>query len=176
MRDPDTHEPESRTPGAATNPSSDTAADSGRSGDELPERPLGLSLLTWLLAFWAGAILLILLTLAFGEGPVMMSGRSVRRPEALALLVPVLGPMALAAAGAALALALRQSWARAAVFLPVGLVAMAPVFTGVAGTAGDLTRSVVETLPFAALLAWYLYGRATVVKYFGALRAQKNRS
>ncbi len=143
------------------------------SGSDGPERPLGLSLLGWLFGFWAGALILILLTLGFGEGPVMMAGRSIRRGEALTRLVPILAPMALAAAGAALALALRRPWARAAVFLPLALAAVAPAFTGVAQSAGDLARPVAVTLPFAAALAWYLYGRTSVAEYFRSLEERK---
>lgn len=146
---------------------SDTGTDDDTAA---PERPLGISLLTWLLGFWAGAAILILITLVFGEGPVMMSGRSVRRPEAVALLVPILAPMALAAAGAALALALGKWWSRSAVLLPIALAAVAPAFSGTADTAGDLLRSIAVTLPVAALVGWYLYGRPRVTAYFRALR------
>jgi hypothetical protein len=136
------------------------------------DRPLGLGLLTWLLWFWAGASLLVLLLLAIGEGPLALSGRAVSREEALALILPILAPMALAAAGAALALALEKHWARSAVLLPFALAAVTPAFTGVATSATELATGALVMLPIVLGLVWYLYFRPRVAAYFRMLRAR----
>jgi hypothetical protein len=139
------------------------------------ERPLGLSLLTWLLWFWAGACVLVIAVLVVGDGPIPLSGRAVPREEALARMLPILGPMALAAAGAALALGLRKHWARSAVLLPFALAAVTPAFTGVAVTVGDLARGALALSPVVALLVWYLFFQRGVADYFAGLREAEER-
>jgi hypothetical protein len=141
--------------------------------NEPPPRPLGLSLLTWLMAFWAGASVLLILFLVLGDGPIPLSGRAVSRQEAIARIIPIFGPVALAAAGAALALALDKPWARSALLLPFALVAMAPAFTGVAATARDLALGILALVPAIALIAWYLYFRPGVAAYFDWLRERE---
>ncbi len=139
---------------------------------EPDERPLGLSLLIWFMAFWAGAAALVIAVLVAGEGPLPLSGRAVPRQEAIARIVPILAPMALAAAGAALALALDRHWARSAVLLPFALTAVAPAFTGVATSVLDLVLGVLALVPLVAVLVWYLYFRPGVVEYFRRLREE----
>jgi hypothetical protein len=134
--------------------------------NEPTERPLGLSLLTWLLWFWAGAAALVLVVLVVGEGPIPLSGRAVDRQEALARILPIVVPMALAAAGAALALALEKPWARSAVLLPVALAAVAPAFTGAATSLLDVFLGALALVPVVAVLVWYLYYRPRVTEYF----------
>lgn len=143
------------------------------SGDASAERPLGLGLLIWLLGCWAGAAALFLLMVVVGEGPLMLSGRSVPRAAARAAFLPILAPMALAAGAAALALALKKPWGRATVFLPILLAALTPVFTGAVRTVWDVAETAVTGLGVAALLAWYLYGRLPVTAYYTALRARR---
>jgi hypothetical protein len=135
------------------------------------DRPLGLGLLIWLLWFWAGASVLVILILVVGDGPVPLGGRAVARDEALARIIPILGPMALAAAGAALALALEKHWARSAILLPFALAAATPAFTGAATSVTDLALGALALAPVVAALVWYLYFRPRVVAYFNALRA-----
>jgi hypothetical protein len=139
-------------------------------------RPLGVALLTWLLAFWAGACLLVIILLLVGEGPLPLGGRAVPRDEALARLLPTLAPIALAAAGAALALALEKHWARAAVLLPFALAAVAPALTGMANSPGELGGGAVALAPLVAALVWYLFFRRNVAAYFAALRARENET
>jgi hypothetical protein len=140
------------------------------------ERPLGLALLTWLLWFWAGASVLVIVVLLVGDGPIPLSGRAVPRDEAVARMVPILGPIALAAAGAALALGLRKHWARAAVLLPFALAAVTPAFTGVAVSVTDLAMGALALAPVVAILVWYLFFRPEVAGYFAALREVDERS
>ncbi|NIP80539.1 MAG: hypothetical protein GWM90_15485, partial [Gemmatimonadetes bacterium] len=136
---------------------------------EPPERPLGLSLLIWLLWFWAGAIGLVFLGFAVGDGPVMMSGRAVPRGEALEALLPVLVPMGLAVIGAALALGLRRTWARPAVLLPFALTALGPALTGVGATSGgDIAMAALVLVPVIGALVWYLYFGSGPAAYFEA--------
>jgi hypothetical protein len=142
-------------------------------GAAAPEQPLGLGLLTWLLWFWAGASLLVIVLLVIGDGPLPLGGRAVPRDEALARILPIPGPMALAAAGAALALALGKHWARSAVLLPFALAAVTPAFTGVATSAVDLAIGAAALVPAVAALVWYLYFRPRVVAYFQALEARE---
>jgi hypothetical protein len=137
------------------------------------DRPLGLSLLAWFLGFWAGAAVVIIAVLVAGDGPLPLSGRAVPRDEALARILPILAPMALAAAGASLALALQKHWARAAVLLPFTLSAVTPAFTGVAASGLDLALGVLALVPVMAVLVWYLYFRPGVVSYFHRLRPQR---
>lgn len=139
-------------------------------------KPLGLSLLTWLLWFWAGASVLVLLVIGVGDGPVPLKGEFVPREEALARFLPALAPMALAAAGAALALVLERPWARSAVLLPFALAAVAPVFSGVASSVGELATGALVLAPLVALAVWYLYFRPAVVGYFVRLRDADERS
>ena len=134
---------------------------------EPPARPLGISLLIWVFWFWAGAILLLIVGLAVGEGPVMVKGESVARGDALAAVLPALVPMELAVVGAALALGQRRRWARPAALFPFALAAFGPVLTGVGGTDFlDVTLAVTVLLPVLVGLAWYLYRRPGAVAYF----------
>lgn len=144
----------------------------GPAAGEPLERPLGVSLLIWLLWFIAGAIVLLFLGLSIGEGPVMLSGRAASRTEALAAVFPVLLPMGLAAAGAALALGLDRPWARPAALLPFALAAVAPGLTGTAASGLDVFFSALILLPVLAALSWYLYASDEVKRYFEALRAR----
>jgi hypothetical protein len=137
------------------------------------ERPLGISFLAWLLAFWAGASLLVLVVIATGEGPVPLRGQFLPRDEALARFLTVLVPMALAAGGAAVALVMGKPWARSAVLLPFALVAVAPVFTGTAGSLADLAWGVLAMAPVVATVAWYLFFHRGVKAYFGELRRRE---
>lgn len=136
------------------------------------QRPLGLQLLTWLLWFWASASLLVIGLLMIGDGPIPLGGRAVHRDEALARILPILGPMALAAAGAALALTLEKPWARSAVLLPFALAAITPAFTGVSTSLLDMALGALALLPVVAVVVWYLYFRPRVATYFDALRAR----
>ena len=135
------------------------------------ERPLGISLLTWLYWFWAGAIVLLFLGLVFGDGPVPIAGETVPRSEAIARVLPVLLPMGLAVIGAALALSLRQGWARPAVLLPVALAVFGPALSGVGTTLGDLLTGAIGLLLVLAGLVWYLYFTPRANAYFARLRA-----
>jgi hypothetical protein len=141
------------------------------------ERPLGVSLLTWLLWFWAGAVVLVFLGFAVGDGPIMLSGSAVPRDEALARVVPALLPMGLAVIGAALALGLGRPWGRPVVLLPFIIAAFGPALTGLgATTAGDLLLAVAAVLPIVALLVWYLYFTEASRSYFDGLRARREPS
>jgi hypothetical protein len=144
----------------------------GGPGDSVvPERPLGLSLLIWLLWFWAGAIVLVFLGFAIGDGPVMMSGQAVPRPEALRRLLPILAPMGLAVIGAALAMGLKRPWARPAVLLPFLLAPLGPLLTRVGATSADeIAVTGIAVLPVIVALVWYLYFSRSVVAYFQALK------
>lgn len=139
-------------------------------GEAAPERPLGLSLLIWLFWFWTGAIVLVFLGFAIGDGPIMLSGRAVPRPDALAAVLPILLPMGLATVGAALALGLDRHWARPAVLLPFALAAVSPAFTGAGYDPVDLVLSVVVLLAIVAALVWYLYFSPGVRAHFARLR------
>lgn len=139
-------------------------------------RPLGISLLIWLYWFWAGAVTLVFIGLAVGEGPVMISGQALPRPEALASVLPVLLPMGLAVVGAALALTLARPWARPATLLPVALAAFGPALSGVGASVGDIVVGALVVLPVLALLAWYLYRQPGVKAYFEGLSGDGARS
>lgn len=128
------------------------------------DRPLGISLLIWIYWFWAGALGLLIVTLLTGEGPVLLAGRSMVREDAVAALLPVLAPLALALVGAALALGQRRRWARVASLFPFVLAAFAPVLMIRGGTAGP---AMAAPLPLLAALAWYLYRRPGPRAYFG---------
>ncbi len=139
--------------------------------DNADERPLGVNLLIWVFWFWAGAIVLFILGLAIGDGPVMVSGRAVGRAEALATVLPALAPMALAVVGAALALGLGRWWARPAALLPFVLAALGPVLTGMGSTSPwAVLGGVLVLIPVLAGLAWYLYRRPGPRGYFGQRR------
>lgn len=142
----------------------------------VPDRPLGLNLLIWLLFFWAGAIALVFLGFTVGDGPVMLNGRAVPRGEALMAVLPTLLPMGLAAVGAAFALALDRPWARAVVLLPFVLATMAPAFTGAPGAPRDLLFTALTLLPVGALVAWYLFFNAGVNAHFARLREARRPS
>lgn len=141
-----------------------TGADPGARG-----RPLGLRLLIWLYWFWAGAVALVFLGFAAGEGPVMMDGEAVPRRAALEVVLPVLLPMGMAAVGAGLALTLERTWARAAALLPLALAAFGPALSGAGATRGDIVTGALVLLPFMAGLVWYLYLSDGVSAYFAAL-------
>lgn len=124
------------------------------------ERPLGISLLIWMFWFWAGAIGLLVLGLAIGEGPVIMNDEPLRRSEALAGILPVLVPMALAVVGAALALTLRKRWARPAALFPFVLAVFGPALTGAGGVSpADMVLAALVLVPVLGGLGWYLYRR-----------------
>ena len=146
----------------------ETTADPGE------DRPLGISLLTWLYWFWTGATVLFFLSLIPGDEPVPIGGRTLSRSEALARVLPVLLPMGLAALGAALALTLQRSWARPAILLPVVLAAFGPALSGVGSTAGDVILGALAVLPVLAALVWYLYFRPRTTAYFRQLNGRRN--
>lgn len=130
-------------------------------------RPLGISLLIWVFAFWAGAIVLLLLGLAIGDGPVMVNGRALLREEALAAVLPALVPMGLAVVGAALALSLGRRWARPAALFPFALAVFGPLLTGVGEvSAVDLLIAAAVVVPVIGGLGWYLYTRPGPRDYF----------
>lgn len=147
----------------------DSAPARGPGAPMVGERPLGISLLIWLYWFWGGAIALLVLGLVFGEGPVPMAGETVPRQDALGRVLPVLLPMGLAVAGAALALSLRRAWARPAVLLPVALAAFGPALGGMQTTIADLAVGASVVLLILAGLVWYLYFRTRVTAYFDRL-------
>ena len=138
------------------------------------DRPLGISLLTWLYWFWVGAIVLVFLGLAVGDGPVPISGETVPRSEALERVLPVLLPMGLAVLGAAMALGLRKAWARPAILLPVALAAFGPALSGVGVTTMDVVLGAVVVLPILGALVWYLYYQPGVKAYFADLKAGRD--
>lgn len=136
--------------------------------DRTPSRPLGIELLIWLYWFWAGAIVLLFLGLAIGDGPVMLGGRAASRGEALRSVLPALVPMLLAVVGAAMSLGLGRRWARPAALFPFLLVGFGPALTGIgSGRPVDLAFSLLAVLPVIVLLGWYLYRRPGPRAYFG---------
>ena len=151
-------------------PGPDSAPVRGPGAPAAGERPLGISLLTWLYWFWVGAVVLVFLGFAVGEGPVPMSGETVPRADALQRVLPVLLPMGLAVLGAALALSLRKAWARPAILLPVALAAFGPALSGVGVTTTDLVLGTLAVLPIIGVLVWYLYFQAGVTAYFADLK------
>ncbi len=134
-----------------------------------PARPTGVVLLIWLFWFWAGALLLLVVGLAVGEGPVMVAGRAMDRGEALRLVLPALVPMGLAVVGAALALTLRRSWARPAALFPFALAVFGPALIGI-GTVSvvDVVATVLALVPILAGLIWYMYFQPGPRAYFRA--------
>lgn len=131
------------------------------------ERPLGISLLIWVFWFWAGAIVLLGLGLAIGDGPVMMNGEALARREAMVAVLPVLAPMAMAVIGAALALTLRKRWARPAALFPFVLAVFGPILTGAGDVSPlDMVLAVVVLVPVMGGLGWYLYARPGPRAYF----------
>lgn len=144
----------------------DSAPARGPGAPVVGERPLGVSLLTWLYWFWVGAIILVFLGFAVGDGPVPISGETVPRSEALERVLPVLLTMGLAVLGAALALSLRKPWARPAVLLPVALAAFGPALSGVGVTTADIVLGALAVVPILGALVWYLYFQAGVKAYF----------
>jgi hypothetical protein len=134
------------------------------------DRPLGISLLTWLYWFWAGATVIFFLTLIPGDQPVPIGGETMTRSEALARVLPVLVPIGLAAIGGALALSLQRAWARPAVLLPVILAAFGPALSGVNTSTTDTAFGVIILLALLGGLVWYLYFRPKTVAYFERLK------
>lgn len=134
-----------------------------------PDRPTGIVLLIWLFWFWAGALLLLVVGLAVGEGPVLVAGRAMDRGEALRLVLPALVPMGLAVIGAALALTLRRSWARPAALFPFALAVFGPALIGIGATSvTDVVATVLALVPILAGLIWYLYFQPGPRAYFQA--------
>lgn len=138
-----------------------------------PLKPLGLRLITWLLWFWAGASALLFFGLVVGEGSVAMRGSTLQRAEALEQVLPVLLPMLLGAAGAALALTLGKHWARPAVLMPLALAALAPAISGEASSVSALLRASLGMLVLLAVAVWYLFAHRPVRAYFAALRERQ---
>ena len=134
------------------------------------KRPLGLNLLIWLYWFWTGAVVLVLVGLAVGEGPVPLGGATVPRTEALAQVLPVLLPMGLATNGAALALQLDRHWARPAALLPLFLAAFGPALSGTGTTLTEVAFGALAVSPIILFVIWYLYMRADVVQHFARLK------
>ncbi|HUG40037.1 MAG TPA: hypothetical protein VMM12_06120 [Longimicrobiales bacterium] len=135
-------------------------------------RPVGLTLLTWLLGFWAGAALLALAGLWLGEGDVLMNGKPTPRPLVREMLVPMLLPMALATGGAAAALWLDSAWARPATlfaFLLAGPLATYPRWEEATNPGGAPLLGLLVIAPLLVGLGWYLYAKPNVAAYFRAL-------
>lgn len=139
-----------------------------------PDRPMGVRLLIWTFAFWAGAIAMVLLGLGLGEGYVVLGGETVTRGEALATVTPVLLPMGLAVAGAALALGLGRSWARPAALFPFIIAAFTPTLSRLrASGPAELGAALAVLAPVLAVLVWYLYFRPRSRAYFDQLRERR---
>jgi hypothetical protein len=133
------------------------------------DRPLGISLLIWLFWFWAGAVVLLVLGLAIGEGPVLMSGRTLDRGEALVAVLPALFPMGLAVVAAAVALTARWKWARPAALFPFVLAVFGPALIDGGGvTSLDVVLALAVLGPILVGLVWYLYFRPGPASYLGA--------
>lgn len=136
-------------------------------------RPLSLTVLLWLYAFWSAAAVLVLAAAALGTGEVAMDGAAVERRAVLERTLPVFLPLALAFAGGALAIGLRKAWARPALLLPFALAALLPALVA-APTDADPGRELIRGTATMALptllLGWYLYWRPRTVAYFEALR------
>lgn len=131
------------------------------------DRPLGIRLFIWLFWFWGGAVALLVLGLVVGDGPVLVNGRALMREEALTAVLPALIPMAFAVVGAALALMLGRSWARAAAMVPFALAAFGPLLTDVGSVSvGELVVAAALLLPVLAGLGWYLYVHPEPRAYF----------
>ena len=137
-----------------------------------PPRPVGLTLLTWLFGFWAGAALVALVGLWVGDGDLLVNGEPTARAIVREMLVPMLVPMALATGAAAILLWLDSAWGRPtalfAIFL-AGPLATLPRWQEATNPGGAPAIGVLAVLPLLLGLGWYLYGKAEVARYFRAL-------
>lgn len=137
-----------------------------------PPRPLGLTLLTWLLGFWCGAALLTLAMVYLGEGDVLVNGEPTPRALVREMLVPMLLPMALATGGAAAMLWMDSAWARPATlfaFLIAGPLATFPRWHQATNPGGAPLIGLLAMAPLLLAVGWYLYGKPNVAAYFRAL-------
>ena len=137
-----------------------------------PPRPLGLTLLTWLLGFWCGAALLTLATLWLGDADILVDGRPTPREIVFDMLVPMLVPMALATFGAAATLWLDSPWGRPATLfalLIAGPLATFPRWDEATNPGGAPLIGLLAIAPILVALGWYLYAKPNVAAYFRAL-------
>lgn len=137
-----------------------------------PPRPVGLTLLTWLLGFWSGAAILALAGLWIGEGDILVDGEPTPRPLVREMLVPMLLPMALATGGAAATLWLDSAWGRPATlfaFLLAGPLATYPRWQEATNPGGAPVIGLLVIAPILIGLGWYLYAKPNVAAYFRAL-------
>lgn len=140
------------------------------------QRPLGLTLIMWFLAFWSGAAALALLSLAIGDDPVQYRGRLTPHSEVFDIFLPVLGPLALAGAAAVSALWLKRPWARWALMLVVVLTGVIPGVASVGdGPAGprEAWIGLIAMVPLGLALGWYLYLKPNVRVYFARLEEER---
>lgn len=141
-----------------------------------PARPLVLTLLMWLMAFWAGACALTLASVWLGDGPLMIDGVPTARDEVLDLLVPMLVPLGLCAAAAAMTLWIESPWARPTLLfalLLAGPFATYPQWSEATNPGGAPALGLLAVTPALLLLWWYLYLKANVVAYFRALSERR---
>lgn len=137
-----------------------------------PPRPVGLTLLTWFLAFWAGAAALALASLWMGEGDILVNGEPTPRALVQEMLVPMLLPMALATGGAAASLWLDSQWGRPATLfalLLAGPLATLPRWQEATNPGGAPAIGLLAIAPVVLGLGWYLYTKPNVAAYFRAL-------
>ena len=137
-----------------------------------PPRPVGLTLLTWLLGFWSGAALLALASLWMGEGDILVNGEPTPRALVKEMLVPMLLPMALATGGAAATLWLDSQWGRPATLFAVllaGPLATFPRWQEATNPGGAPAIGLLVVAPLLVALGWYLYAKPNVAGYFRAL-------
>lgn len=146
--------------------------DAARSPTTFAPRPLGLTLLTWLLGFWCGAALLALVALHSGEGDLTVNGTPMARPLVRDMLVPMLLPMALATGGAAATLWLDSPWGRPATLfalLLAGPLATFPRWQEATNPGGAPLVGLLAIAPLLLGAGWYLYAKPNVAAYFRAL-------
>lgn len=146
--------------------------DAVRSPTTFPSRPLGLTLLTWLLGFWCGAALLAVLALYTSEGDIAVRGTPTARPLVRDMLVPMLLPMALSTGGAAATLWLDSPWGRPATlfaFLLAGPLATFPRWQEATNPGGAPLIGLLAVAPVLLGVGWYLYAKPNVAAYFRAL-------
>jgi hypothetical protein len=137
-----------------------------------PPRPLGLTLLTWLLGFWSGAAVLALASLWLGEGDIVMNGQPMPRPLIREMLVPMLVPMVLATGGAAVTLWLDSAWGRPTTLFAIllaGPLATYPRWAEATNPGGAPAVGLLAVAPLLIGLGWYLYAKPNVAAYFRAL-------